>query len=514
MINVDTTNRVTAKITELENGLVYNVWVRANYAHGLSEWSAPQTATPIPPPASAPRIIEVQSGDEELTLSWTAVDKAEKYEVFYSLTQTPPDSQITTLAPTAESGLVSVAADTDAVAGEDGASQGTIVKGLTNGASYYLWVRAANTAGRSAYSTPDTGTPRGATAPPAAPVIADVIGGDSKLTVKWQAVNWAKSYLVYYAEGSTPPAEPAGSEAVILSSGKSVSAVISPLENEREYTVWIAARNTQGDSPLSKSLSGTPKPKPALDYDNMSFVIGEAAEEFIFAEEGNSDRLTQKKETALANLFVDGMRWYMRQNEAEYGPVDFVFFPGRYTRGGPLPKGPVTVGKVLGIVNSSAPVGVSQSFTLLTLTSAEVVRLFDQAASVSHTGNGGHPTGAWGVVSEEVSYTIDYGPTVDHKTGVIAPGTLKIHGEQVSAASERTYRICTLKYLANGEDDGVYLAFLDAAAGGKSGKKEYTRPAWLGIAEYIYQQDIPLHPDNYLKPGSPRVTRINDIYVK
>jgi hypothetical protein len=37
---------------------------------------------------------------------------------------------------------------------------------------------------------------------------------------------------------------------------------------------------------------------------------------------------------------------------------------------------------------------------------------------------------------------------------------------------------------------------------------------WEPVVEYIYQLDLPLHPDQYLKPDKPRVTRINDIYVK
>jgi hypothetical protein len=154
-------------------------------------------------------------------------------------------------------------------------------------------------------------------------------------------------------------------------------------------------------------------------------------------------------------------------------------------------------------------VGIHQSFTLITLTAAQIIKLFDAVADVSHTGNGGHPTGAWGVVSEEVSYTIDYGPHPDHTHGVIKPGTLKIHGQDVDMS--RSYRLCTLNYIADVSDDG-YVVFLDAANTGN--RKSYTLPAWEPIVEYIYQQDLPLHPDQYLKPDKPRVTRINDVNVK
>jgi hypothetical protein len=443
-------------------------------------------------------------------LTWPPVQDAASYEVYYSTAAAPPSPTLTNLAPTELEGLVSVPADTS-----EGAVPGALVSGLSNGVSYYIWVRAANTAGRSAFSSaPVLGQPQGATAPPLSPAVTQVIGGDRKLTLSWTAVNWAKSYTVYCGvaagEGAAPPTDPVPEADLALSSaGKTIGAVISKLENGKTYSVWVRAHNSKGDSDYSAAKTGTPQPKAPIDKSSPSFVIGSAAEEFIFAEEGNGDRLTQKKETALANLFVDGVHWYLKEHEETYGYVDFVFFPGRYTRGGPLKKGVVTVGTIKGIVNSNYPVGIHQSFTLITLTAAQIIELFDAAADVSHSGNGGHPTGAWGVVSEEVSYTIDYGPHPDHTHGVIKPGTLKIHGEDVDMS--RSYRLCTLNYIADVSDDG-YVVFLDAADTGN--RKSYTLPAWEPIVEYIYQLDLPLHPDQYLKPDKPRVTRINDVRVK
>jgi hypothetical protein len=504
-IEVNETRRVSALITDLEYRPYY-VWAKTVYTHGVSDYSLIQTATPLPPPELPPDFrVTLLTGDEELDLTWPAVAGAASYEVYYSASPTPPDPGITNLPPEPEKGLVSAAAPAD-----ESDRGGALIQGLQNGVPYYLWVRGVNTAGRSAYSTPGTGTPQGATAPPASPVLSQVIGGDRKLTLSWPAVTWAKTYTVYCSADGTLPGEPVPEENLSLSSaGKTLGAVISRLENHSPYTVWVRAHNTRGDSPFSAPLTGTPQPKPPIDKDNNSFVIGSAAEEFIFAEEGNSDRLTQKKETALANLFADGLNWYLREHPETYGDFDFVFLPGRYTRGGPLRKGTITVGTIRGIANADAPVGISQSFSLITLTAAQIIQLFDAVAAVHHDGRGGHPTGAWGVVSEEVSYTIDYGPTADHKKGVIQPGSLKIHGEAVDMS--RTYRLCTLNYLADVKDDG-YLVFLDAADTGN--RKIYDLPVWETVVEYIYQQDLPLHPDQYLKPDKPRVTRVNDIYVK
>ncbi|GHV81316.1 hypothetical protein AGMMS49944_31070 [Spirochaetia bacterium] len=146
---------------------------------------------------------------------------------------------------------------------------------------------------------------------------------------------------------------------------------------------------------------------------------------------------------------------------------------------------------------------------MITLTANQVTRLFEAAAGVPHSGNGGHGTGAWGVVSEEVSYAIDYANHPEHSRGELVPGSLKIHGE----APNRSYRIATLTYLTAAADDLDYApVLLEAAATGN--KTAYYRPIWQCVAEYVYQQDLPLHPNDYLKADKPRVTRVNDVNVK
>jgi hypothetical protein len=503
-IEVNATRLVSALITGLANGTAYQVWVRTIFPQGISDYSIVESAAPLPPPETAPEFTALESGDEQLGLSWNTVAGAASYEVYYSLEMTPPSPALTSLTPVPEQGLVSTAADTEAASAE------YLLNGLSNETPYYLWVRAANSAGRSGWSAPSSGTPKGATAPPNAPVIAAITGGDRRLTLTWPAVSWAKSYSVYCSDTNTPPADAVPDTALRLSvAGKTVSAVISGLTNGKDYFVWVMARNGKGDSPHSTSVKGTPEPKAPVDLDNVNFVIGSAAEEFIFAEEGNGDRLTQKKETALANLFADGLNWYIREHPELYGNIDFVLITGRYTRGGPLRKGTITVGTIKGIVNSAGPVVTSTPFTMLTLTADQVTRLFQAAAGVSHSGNGGHNTGAWGVVSEEVSYTIDYANHPTHSSGELVPGSLKIHGE----TPNRSYRIATLNYLVEAMDDLDYApVLLEATATGN--KKAYTYPVWQAVAEYVYQQDLPLHPNDYLKADKPRVTRINDVNVK
>ncbi|WP_026043442.1 fibronectin type III domain-containing protein [Treponema primitia] len=504
LIDVNESRLVSALITGLTNGTACNVWVRTVFPHGVSDYSILESAAPLPPPETAPEFIAVESGDEQLGLSWNTVAGAASYEVYYSITEIPPSQTLAGLDPGPDKGLVPIAADTTAVSAE------YLLNGLTNGSPYYLWVRAANSAGRSGFSTPISGTPVGAAAPPNAAVISTIIGGDRRLTLIWPAVSWAKSYSVYYSDTATPPAEPVPDTALRLSvTGKTVSAVISGLSNGQEYFVWVMAHNAKGDSPHSNASKGTPEAKAPVDLDNVNFVIGSAAEEFIFAEEGNGDRLTQKKETALANLYADGLNWYIREHPELYGPIDFVLLVGRYTRGGSLRKGTITVGTIKGIVNSAGPVVTSSPFTMLTLTADQVTRLFQAAAGVSHSGNGGHNTGAWGVVSEEVSYSIDYANHPTHSSGELVPDSLKINGE----APNRSYRIATLNYLVDAMDDLDYApVLLEASATGN--KKAYTYPIWQAVAEYVYQQDLPLHPNDYLKADKPRVTRVNDVNVK
>jgi hypothetical protein len=478
-ITVNDTNMVNSVITGLENRREYKVWVKAIYPHGASEWSEPEAGTPVPPPAWVNPIEPVVvPGDEVLEVSWLAADDATSYEVYYRDNPNPPADDLSGLSSDEYEGLVSVIGQI-----------GTIVSGLTNEKTYYLRVRAVNSSGHSEFSTPVEAKPEGATAAPAAPVIT-LIGGDRRLTLTWKAVRWAKAYTVYYSAEEKP--EPSDADKVsdsaveITAIGQNLGAVIgSGITNGTTYYVWVTASNNKGDSGFSERVSAEAKAKPLLDMNNSSFIIGEATERFINEEPENGDRLSRKKETALGDMVCDGTVWYAREVLGD--PVDFAYVNGGIITGG-IPKGTVTVG----IVQSILPYG-GDSVTVLTMKGTAVAELFEFARTVRNAGPGsaGGGTGAWGMVSKEVRYTLDYTDRANNDPELLG---LTINGEPLDL--NRTYRVATSDFLYQGEDgywmfyEGQYISNPPTVTGVRRSGVSITR----AIIEYIYAQDLALVP--------------------
>jgi hypothetical protein len=467
LIDVNETNLVKAILTGLQNGTPYYVWVKAVYPHGISDFSESAGATPVPPPSwTAPISPAISPGDETIELSWEPAENATAYEVYYQTNPTPPGEDPGSRPPDASQGLVPISGQTAA-----------IISGLTNGQTYYLWVRGVNSAGRSAFSTPAYATPIGATAPPGKPTITQALGGDRRLTLAWQSVQWAKTYRIYCAATEQMPAEPVPDTDLELTlNGQELRAVLqNGIVNGKVYYVWVIAVNAKGDSPASDPASTEAHAKPALDRDNPSFKIGEAAERFINEDQDNGDRLSRKKETALGDLVCDAAVWYAQETLQD--PVDFAYMNGGIITNG-LGKGDITVGSIKGIL----PYNEDQ-LTILTMKGAAVQELFDFAAKVRHGGGGGGGTGAWGMVSKEVRYTLDY---TDRDVNDALLKDLTIHGAALDPA--RDYRIATSSYLYDG-GDGYWMLYEQ----GKS-VKPTGLPISAVVIEYIYAQDLPLVP--------------------
>ena len=86
-------------------------------------------------PATAPTIT---AGSGQLTVSWRAVEGATVYEVW---TGTANNS------------------NTAAKWGSDVSGLSAVITGLTNGTTYYVWVKAKNNVGTSGFSPVASGTP-------------------------------------------------------------------------------------------------------------------------------------------------------------------------------------------------------------------------------------------------------------------------------------------------------------------------------------------------------------------
>jgi fibronectin type 3 domain-containing protein len=129
----------------------------------------PPTDTP-PLPPEAPVIT---SGDGQLTVSWPKVEGATSYEVYYGTTN---DSTFVNLF------------------GDVPKSTAAII-GLTNGTTYYVWVKSKNAAGTSNFGIPGSGTPNVKPIPPSN--LAASEQSSTSIRITWTAVPGAAWYKIY-----------------------------------------------------------------------------------------------------------------------------------------------------------------------------------------------------------------------------------------------------------------------------------------------------------------------------
>jgi 2',3'-cyclic-nucleotide 2'-phosphodiesterase (5'-nucleotidase family) len=250
--------------------------------------------------------------------------------------------------------------------------------------------------------------------------------------------------------------------------------------------------NSSGESGFSISNNTTPHEKEKLNMNNSTMLIGKAAQRFPNEETGKGDRLSRKQETALGDLVADSMVYWIRKHKAEYqisGSIDFGFVNGGViTRG--LDKGNITVGTVKGLL-------YGDQMSILTLKGSQILDLFQYVAQVRHTGGGGSGTGAFGQVSKEVRYTINYTYGSDPTRGDLEGFTL--NGEPLGP--NKDYTFITSTYLVEGGDG--YGAYLQT--------ERYKHTGLLiaqALADYIYDQDmVPLTPQT-----DGRITLVGEVW--
>jgi 2',3'-cyclic-nucleotide 2'-phosphodiesterase (5'-nucleotidase family) len=249
--------------------------------------------------------------------------------------------------------------------------------------------------------------------------------------------------------------------------------------NNTTYHVWVKASNLIGDSAPSIKASAETKPKPPLDHQNINFVIGEAKERFINEEAANGDRLSRKKETALGDMVCDSCTWYAREVLGE--PVDFVYQNGGLITGA-VAKGTITVGSIKSILPYQG-----DTLTILTMRGDKVLELFEFASKRSHGGGGGSGTGAWGMVSKEIRYTLDYTGR-GNSDAELKNLTFNDGSGAVSIDPSRYYRIGTNSYMYDG-GDGYYVFPVNG-----TNIRQTHRSMGDILIDYIYAQDLPLVP--------------------
>jgi len=464
-------NLVTVTIKGLVNNTLYYVWALTVYVDGRSYPCEAGSGKPRPKPALAPSFT-TYSDDEAIGIKWDIpVTDADSYVVYYDtylIDDTPSDT-------------VSKAE----FSGADSCDVMALIKGLTNDTTYHIRMSSKNTSGETPLSIEKTEMPKVNTNTPDKPDgPVRVMSGNKSLSLQWLPVRYAKSYNIYYdTSSSVTTASPHIS--AVSGYGK-LSAKITDLTNGTPYYICITAVNGSNESLLSHSNNNTPQSKPSLNMTNYNFIIGTAGEYFPNEEAGHGDRLSRKKETAFGDLTGDALIYWARKHKADYGyeDVDFAIYNGGVIQSG-LGEGPITVGLI-------RTTYYSDPMTILTLTGEEILELFNKrVATVPHSGGGGTGTGAFGQVSAEVHFTLNYHNT--RSEGTI--DSLQIYKNGVwqnlkdGTHNSEQYRIITSTYLVNG-GDGYGTYFVGATA-----RKDTGKLIAEATADYIYDQDgIPIVP--------------------
>jgi fibronectin type 3 domain-containing protein len=122
----------SATLTGLTNGTTYSVWVRGRNSTGTGALSAAASAKPLGNMGA----VTLTPGNSKLTANWTAVAGADSYAVYYNTGASMPANPSQTVATTQ-----------------------AVITGLTNGTTYYVWVKPLNNYGAGAASTAVSGKP-------------------------------------------------------------------------------------------------------------------------------------------------------------------------------------------------------------------------------------------------------------------------------------------------------------------------------------------------------------------
>ena len=219
--------------TGLTSSETYGIRIRANNDAGDGPWSVRQNVLIEAPAAvavpDAPAAPTVAAANQSLEVSWVAPEdngnSITHYDVRHKTTAGTTWTTIETIT-----GLTRT------------------ITGLTNGTSYDVQVRAANSGGDSAWSPTTAATPMGLPGKPAAPTI---VAGAFRLGVTWTApTGTVTHYDLGYRKGTDAYTI---QEDVLLT-----EYVITGLDAGTAYDVRVRAVNDVGNGAWSDTTSGTP----------------------------------------------------------------------------------------------------------------------------------------------------------------------------------------------------------------------------------------------------------------
>ncbi len=196
---------------------------------------------------TAPTGLTASSGNQQVTLNWTASSRATSYEVFRGTTAGGESANPIAMNLTGTTYLDS---------------------GVTNGVTYFYRIEAVNSNGTSGASNEATATPMSL---PTAPSLLTAVPGNGSISLSWTTVSGATTYSVYRStssgnEGTTP----------VAANLAGTSFVNTGLTNGATYFFVIRAVNAAGTSNPSNELSAMPAAAVAIPAPpaNLAAIAG------------------------------------------------------------------------------------------------------------------------------------------------------------------------------------------------------------------------------------------------
>lgn len=204
----------------------------------------------VPPPPAVPAAPTFEPNNNQLKVNWAAAARATSYTVAYNTVDSLEGATI-------------IGDDDKNDVGEITTTSVTIT-GLTNLTSYYVFVKAHNAGGNSAWGPSAVGIPDVPKTPPAAPTGLKTYSDDRRALVTWDAAAGAESYSVAVGTSNDPAA------ATVTDGITETNYRVKNLVNNTPYYVFVRGVNVIGNGDYSPAQALTPA---AFDVYQANFAV-------------------------------------------------------------------------------------------------------------------------------------------------------------------------------------------------------------------------------------------------
>lgn len=218
----------------------------------------------------APLAPSLEARNASLEVSWESVPRATSYIVAYNTVNSVEGA---TLLGDGEQEIMTTT---------------TWITGLENGTGYYVFVKAINTGGESAFGPSAVGVPEVPATAPEIPTGLAVYGDNQRALVTWAATDGAESYsLAVNTQNET-------STATVTDGITDNYKRLTGLVNDTPYYVFVTAVNAVGGSDYTAAQAITPTASPYIYQANFS-----ATKDLFFGTNGPAIQTLNNSETPL-----------------------------------------------------------------------------------------------------------------------------------------------------------------------------------------------------------------------